>query len=623
MPLVTVMSIVSDLRYAFRGFFHSPLFTAIAVASLALGLGANTAIFSLLDQVLLRPLPVKDPSRLVFLEDPGPNSGRFSGDNSDRLFSYPMYLEIRDRNQVFDGVIARFPAGISLGYKTQSEYAAGELVSGNFFDVLGVKPAAGRLLTPQDDVVKGAHPLVVLGHGFWTRRFGADPRIIGQTVRINNSPMQVIGIAPRDFFGVHIGRVPDLYIPLTMKAQATPTWDMLERRDAHYLHLLARLKPGIAMQQAQASLQPIFKSMLEADLAALQGERPERFRKRFMDKSLLLRPAHNGVPTYREEQGTPVQVMMAMVGLVLLIACANVANLLLSRALGRQKEIAIRLSMGAGRGALIRQFMVESVALAMMGAVAGLIIASWTSDLLIRSLPTSADHSAISPNLDPRAIIFCIALSLFTGCLFGIVPALQATRPNVNSVLKNQSAGVVGGFGQIRSRQVLVAAQVALSLMLLVGAGLFTRSLINLRSLDPGFQTANMAMFTVDASRNGYPRERISRLYEDVQTRIASIPGVKSASASDIVPLSGDQSSSTIRVEGYKAKPEENMNPMFSSVLPGYFDVLGIPMLQGRDFNRQDSFGARKVAIVNETFVRAVFRRQQRHRTPHRPGRTR
>ena len=493
----------ADLRFALRGFARSPLFTSVAIASLALGLGANTAIFSLLDQVMLRPLPVKEPSRLVLLEDPGPNQGRFSGDNSDRLFSYPAYQELRDGNKVFDGLIARFPTGVSLSHKGRSDRASADLVSGNFFEVLGIQPELGRVFNSQDDVHKGAHPLVILSHGYFASRFGNDRNIIGQAVRINSSLMTVIGVAPKNFFGVDVGRKTDIYIPLTMKAQATPTWDMLEERGAHYIHLIGRLKPGLSPVEAQTGLQPLFRSVQESDLAALPAkDLNERFRTRFLAKPLLLRPAQGGVPTYREQSGTPVTVMMAMVGLVLLIACANVANLLVARALGRQKEIAIRLSLGATRGALIRQFLVESGALAVMGGAVGVVIASWTADLLIRSLP-EAQHSAISSSLDIRAVLFCFALSLFTGLLFGVVPALQASRPAVNSVLKDTAGGVVGGFGQIRSRQALVVAQVALSLLLLVGAGLFTRSLLNLRSLDPGFEARNMALFTVDASQNG------------------------------------------------------------------------------------------------------------------------
>lgn len=601
-------SVRSDLRYALRGFGRSPMFTAIAIASLGLGLGANTAIFSLLDQVMLRPLPVKEPSKLVYLEDPGANAGRFSGDNSDRLFSYPAYRDIRDGNSVFEGVIGRCPRSINLTYKGQGEYAAAELVSGNFFDVLGVKPVIGRLFAQQDDVTQNGHPVIVIGHGYWQRRFGGNANVIGQAVRVNSTLMTVLGVAPKEFYGVHIGRVTDVYVPLTMKTAVTPTWDMFQNRFAHWIHIMARLKPGISAQQAQASLQPLFKTMTEADLAALPaGEASERLRTGMMKKALLLQPAHNGMPTFREESGKPVQVMMAMVGLVLLIACANVANLLVARALGRQKEVAIRLSMGASRVALMRQFIVESVTLSLLGGGAGLIVASWTSDLLIRSMPGGINASALSPALDARALIFCLLLSLLTGVVFGMFPAFQATRPNVNSVLKNQSGGVIGGFKQIRSRQALVVAQVALSLLLLIGAGLFTRSLVNLKSLDPGFRTSNLVMFTLDASRNGYDRARTHRLYEDIQDRLSQIPGVSSATASDIVLLSGNQSSSTVHVEGYREKPDEDMNPRQQSVLPAYFETLGIPLLQGREFTRQDRFGARKVAVVNESFAKQYF----------------
>lgn len=601
-------SVGADFRYALRGFARSPLFTSIAVASLALGLGANTAIFSLMDQVMLRPLPVQEPSRLVMLEDPGPNQGRFSGDNSDRLFSYPAYKDLRDGSQVFDGLFARFGTGLNLSYKGRADHASGELVSGNFFDVLRVKPEVGRLFTPEDDVHKGGHPLVVLSHGFWARRFGMDRGIIGQAIRVNSSLMTVIGVAPKGFFGVDVGRAPDIYLPLTMKAQATPTWDMFEKRDAHYIHVLGRLKPGISREQAQASLQPLFHTVQEADLANLQPKDiTERFKTRFLAKPLLLKPAPGGVPSYREERGVPIQVMMAMVGLVLLIACANVANLLMARALGRQREIAIRLSLGATRAGLIRQFLVESVALASLGAAVGLVIASWTADLLIRSLPNAGQNTAITSALDMRAVVFCALLSVLTGIIFGVMPALQATKPNVNSVMKEQAGAVVGGFRQIRSRQALVVAQVSLSLLLLIGAGLFTRSLMNLRGLDPGFQTNNLAIFSADAAQNGYDPTRVHQLYESLQDRLVGLPGSRSVSASDIVLLSGDSNSSTVHVEGYHAKQEEDMNPRFQSVLPRYFETMSIPVLQGREFNRSDRLGSRKVVIVNETFAKQYF----------------
>jgi len=583
----------------------SPLFTSVAIASLALGLGANTAIFGLLDQALLRPLPVKKPHELVLLTSPGVNRGSFTGDNSDRLFSRPLYLDLRDRNQVFSGLIARAPESANLVYQGQSEAVNTELVTGNFFDVLGIRPELGRLLSAHDDVIKNAQPVVVLGYGYWTRRFGGNPSIIGQPVRINNSLMTVIGVAPRDFFGIDVGRVPDVYVPLAMKTAVTPTADGYDDRTFHFLHILGRLKPGVTIQQANASLQVLYKPMLDADLAVMTGNISKRFRDRFLAKVMLLQPGYNGVPTFRENAGTPLYISMAMVGLVLLIACANVANLLVARGLGRQKEIAIRLALGASRRDIVRQLLAESLVLAILGGLAGLLVSLWTSSLMVGSIPgANGGASGLSASLDPRTVAFTFALALLTGLGFGLLPAMQSTRPNVYPTLKDQGGSVIGGFGQIRSRQALVVGQVALSLLLLVGAGLFTRSLMNLRKLDPGFRTANLVVFNFDASRNGYSQPRIHQLYEEIQQRLAAVPGVASASLAEIVPLSGDANTNSIHVQGYEPKTDENMNPNFDAVSPGYFRTMGIPLLAGRDFTLQDKLSAQKVALVNETFAK-------------------
>ena len=501
----------SDFRHAFRTLKKSPLFTTVAIASLALGLGANTAIFNILDQVLLRPLPVKNPFELVLLSEPGPSRGMFEGDDGERIFSRPAYLDLRDRNQVFSGLAARFPTATNLVFQGQSEAVRAEVVSGNFFDVLGVPAFRGRLLSAADDVTKSGHPVVVLGYGYWQKRFGGDDGVLGKTVRVNNSLMTVIGITPRGFFSLNVGRNPDIYVPLAMKAEMTPTWDRYDDRSAHFLHIIGRLKPGMTADQAAPSLQVIFKPILEADLAAISGDISQKFRDRFLAKPLVLTSAHNGVPTFRESAGTPLYILMAMVGLVLLIACANVANLLVARGIGRQKEVAIRLALGASRSDVIRQLLAESLVLAILGACAGLLVSAWTSTLLVDAMPGDGGVTSLNASLDSRTIAFTFAIALITGIGFGLLPSIQATRPNVYPTLKDQGTSVIGGFGQIRSRQALVIAQVALSLLLLFGAGLFTRSLMNLRKLDPGFQTSNMVTFALDASRNGYTPETDSR----------------------------------------------------------------------------------------------------------------
>lgn len=601
-------ALFADLRYAARTLRRSPVFTAVAIVSLALGLGANASIFNLFDQILLRPLPVQDPAQLVLVESPGINRGNFDGDNSDRIFSYPMYTDIRDRNQVFSGVLARYPRQVNIVYGKQSEAVQAEFVSGNYFDVLGIAPFRGRLIAPRDDDQR-APMTAVLGYGFWQRRLGGDLSVLGQTLRVNSNIVTVVGIAPPSFFGVHVGGVPDIYVPLNVKAQALPNERRLSSRSAHWLHLIARLKPGVTRQQANAALAVLYPPMLEADLVTMPGNVSETFRKRFLAKVLQVRPAHNGVPAMREESGDAITIVMAMAGLVLLIACANVANLLVARALGRQKEIAIRLSMGADRRDLVRQLLVESLLLSLCGCAIGLIVAVWTSDFLL-SGDSGFTKTALTPSLDPRTLAFTIALSVATGLLFGLIPALQATRPNVNSVLKDQGGAVVGGFRQIRSRQTLVVAQVALSLLLLIGAGLFTRSLLHLRYLDPGFSPENMVVFSVDALRNGYDQPRIHQLYADLQERLGSLPGMKAAAASDNVPMGGNQNINTTRIEGYVPKDNEGTNLWYDSISPAYFATLGVPMVLGREFGPQDLLGAKKVAIVNESTARDYFHNQ-------------
>jgi predicted permease len=600
-------SFLSDVRHSFRLLRKSPLFTSIAIASLGLGIGANTAIFSMLDQALLRPLPVKNPNELVLLTSPGANRGSFNGDSTDRLFSRPEYIDLRDQNQVFSGLIARTPAQANLVYQGHGEAVNVELVSGNFFDVLGVTPAAGRLLSAHDDVTKNAHPVVVLSYAYWMKRFGGDQKIVDQPLRINDTLMTVTGVAPREFFGIDVGRISDVYIPLAMKTAVTINSDGYDDRQSHYLHIIGRLKHGMTMKLAGPSLQVIYRPMLAQDFAGMSGNISQKFKDRFLNKSLILAPAYNGVPTFRENNGTPLYVLMGMVGLVLLIACANVANLLVARSLGRQKEIAIRLAMGASRKDIVRQLLAESLVLAMLGACAGLLVSAWTTGILVQAIPGSSGGSSLNSTLDPRTIAFTFALALLTGIGFGLLPAIQSTRPNVYPTLKDQGGSVIGGFGQIRSRQALVIAQVALSLLLLVGAGLFSRSLLNLRRLDPGFRTDSMVLFYLDASRNGYPKTRVHQLYEDIQHRMASIPGVASAALSAIVPLSGDQELEGIHIQGYQPKPEESMQPNVNRVSPGFFSSMGIPLLMGRDLNEKDKLGAQEVAVVSETFAKQYF----------------
>ena len=597
-----------DLRFALRTLAKSPGFTLIVVLTLALGIGANTAIFTLMDQVMLRALPVPEPERLVVLDGPGAFSGS-SHNHSDSLtpLSHPMFERLRDQNTVFAGVLGHYTAPVHLTVGTQTDNVNGDLVSGTFFDVLGVRPAAGRLFTAGDDRTPGAHPLVVLGHGFWTRRFAADPRIVGQAVSVNSHPMTVIGVAGPGFHGVEVGESVDVYVPLMMQAQVLPTWRRgLGDWRTRWLTVMARRKDGESIESARAGISVLYAQLLEEDLQNSEIK-SERVRKAFVAKKLGLVPGGRGTSGLRDQSKTPLLVLMGMVGLVLLIACANVANLLLARASSRQKEIAVRLALGASRGRLVRQLLAESLVLAIAGGAFGVVFAAWTGDLLIRALPIESASRIFSVEPDLRVGLFALGLSLLTGLVFGLVPAFQSTRPALASTLKSESGSVMGGTTGFRFRKGLVIAQVALSLLLLIGAGLFTRSLINLRSLHPGFETERLLAFTVDPSLNGYDLARRFALFEEIQQELGAEPGVRLVSMAEEALMTNSNSSSTVVVKGYESKEGEDMNPNFNAVGPEFFATLGIPLVAGRELTSADRLDAPRVAVVNETFARYFF----------------
>jgi predicted permease len=598
---------LADLRFALRNLRRTPVFAIVAILSLALGIGTNTAIFSLLDQVLLRLLPVKNPQELVKVHSA---QGAFSGSSRcsgpSLCLSYPAYQDLRDQNPVFSGMLAHLPLALSFTAGDRTERVSGALVSGSYFDVLGVGAALGRTFTQEDDRVVNGHPLVVLSYGFWQRRFAGDPTVLNRTVRINDHPMTVIGVAERGFNGVEVGRSLDVMVPMMMKPQMTPTWNDLDNRRSVWLYAIARRKPGVSRVQAEAAMQPMWKALLTEEVKLMPGAN-ERFRTRYINKKLLVEDVSKGQSMLREQFSKPLVVLMAMVGLVLLIACANVANLLLARAAARQKEIAVRLALGAGRARVIRQLLVESVVLSFAGGLAGIAIAYASGGVLLRFLPDADANLSLAKTPDLRVLGFAFGLSLITGLLFGLVPALQATRPAIAPTLKDQASNVSAGGGQARVRMILVAAQVALSLVLLVGAGLFARSLINLRNVDPGFKSDHLMSFEIDASLNGYPQARMKQLFERLEDSLRESPGVRAVTSAEIAPLSGNDAVSTITVGGYQKKPEEDMNIAENWVGPGYFSSMGVALIAGREFTRADAATAPRVAIINETMAKYFF----------------
>jgi predicted permease len=603
---MTMSTLTRDLRYAVRTLARTPAFTFIVILTLGLGIGANTAIFSLMDQVLLRQLAVKNPGELVQLDGPGAFNGRTY---NDRTFSYPMYQDLRDRNEVFTGLVARFETFCTLTFRNQSERINVEVISGNTFDVLGVSPAVGRALRPDDDRVPGGHPVAMLSYGYWQRRFAGDPGVLNQVVTINSTPMTIIGIAPPGFAGVASVSAPDVFVPMMMKAQITPTWNDLDNRRSRWINVVGRLKPGLTAETAKAQLDVLYQQINEAELVEVPAfaQASATFKERFRAKKLTLHPAKQGLSEVRADFSTPLVVLMGMVGLVLLIACANVANLLMTRATARQKEVAVRLALGASRGRLIRQALTESLVLALAGAVLGVLLSIWLGDLLVSIMPFDTLSRSISTTPDLRVGLFTMAIALVTAIIFGLAPALQSAGLELNQTMRDEAGSVSGGTHQARFRKSLVVIQVALSMLLVAGGGLFARSLYNLQHLNRGFDTDHLVSFAVAPSLNGYDQARTIHFYDRLLSDIRGLRGVTSASLARVAALTGDISSRTVQVQGYEPKPDENMNPWTNEVATDYFRTMRMPLIAGREFMERDVAGAPLVAIVNETFAKYYF----------------
>jgi predicted permease len=595
----------NDLRLALRTLRRSPMFTAVALLSLALGIGANTSIFSLLDQVMFRSLPVRDPGRLVVFHREYMPPGMAMSDNHETVFSYPLYRDVRDRATMLGGVIARAGAQVNLFYSGHTERMDASLVSGNFFQVLGVQAARGRVFTAEDEGAPGSNPVVVLSYGAWQTRFGGKDSILNQKVNVNGRPMVVIGVVRPGFHGLLAGGAPELYAPLNMMPQVTPLMDrFLLDRGVRWLNIFARLRPGMSRRQAEAAIDTVYHPIVEEELAQGGRLRNERERGRYLAQRIQLLGAAQGINPLRTQWQTPLFALMAMVGLVLLIACANLAGLLAARAAARQKEIAIRLALGAGRWPIIRQLLLESGVLSVAGGLLGLLVAFWTTRGLLRLVE---DEGWLSYAIDLRLLGFAVALSLLTGLAFGLIPALQAARPDLAPVLKGMGASVAAARGQARFRRVLVVAQIALSLLLLVGAGLFTRSLYNLLRVNLGFRAENLLTFEIDPSASGYDNQRGLALYRELRERLATLPEVRAVAAASSGPFTGGNSGGSVAVEGYQPKEDEEAGSSWQSASPGYFRAMGIPLLAGREFTERDDAAAPKVVIVNDVFARYYF----------------
>ncbi|HEX8764094.1 MAG TPA: ABC transporter permease, partial [Candidatus Acidoferrum sp.] len=612
-----VRTTISDFRYALRTLRRSPGFVAVAVMTLALGIGANTAIFSLLDQILLRLLPVKNPQQLVMLTMRGHHYGSNWGGNA---ISHPMFRDFQAHNEVFSGMFCRFPDRASLTFAGQSERVAAELVSGTYFSVLGVKTILGRAFTPEDDRVPLGHPLVMLTYDYWRQRFGGDPEIVGKNLIVNGHNITVIGVAQQGFDGVELGYTTQIFIPIMMQdwiIVGNPK--MLTDRRTRWVNAFGRLKPGVSMTQAKASLQPFMHSMLESEVKEAAFAHASTYdREQFLKCWMDVLPGSQGRSYTRRGLSAPLWVLMATTGMVLLIACANLANLLLARATGRQKEIAVRLAIGASRGRIISQLLTETLSLSALGGLVGLALAFWADRALMRIyLPSDSTDLNISTLPDFRILVFTLGVTILTGVLFGLVPALRTTRPDVGRVLKDEAGAVVGG-GHAGLRKALVVAQVALSLLLLIGAGLFLRSLGNLSNLGPGFPVDRLVGFNIDPSLGGYTPEREKIYLQQLTSSLSAIPGVQSVGLASMRILEDNEWDSSMTVEGYTpAKPEDRAQPFMNQISPNYFATLDVPIVAGRDFRMTDDHEIKKgpeeddwtptTVMINEKFAKKFF----------------
>jgi putative ABC transport system permease protein len=599
-------SFLQDVKYAFRTVSKSPAFSAVAIATLALGIGANAAIFALVDRVMLRALPVKNPAELVLLRSPGPSSGHtWSDSDAATSFSYPMYRDLRDRSSVFSGLIGVFPFDVSLAAGGRTERAAGELVTGNYFQVLGIASSGGRALSPSDDTAPGANPVAVLSHGFWLRRFGGDPSVVDRTIVVNGAPLHVVGIAAAGFSGVQPGRPADLFVPMSMKAQMTPFWDGLNDPKDYWVQILGRLKPGLSPGRAETALAATYGPLMR-DYAALLDVKPAE-RREVERRKLLLLPGGRGRSPLRADTGKPLLSLMGMVALVLMIACSNLAGLLAARGAARQKEYGIRLAIGASRLQLVRQSIVECLLYSTLGGALGIAVAAWTLRGLLAAFPPDADIRQLAAQIDPRVIAFAAVASVLSGLLFGVSPALRAARLDPSKTLAGQGRGAVSAGGDVlKFRQWLVTGQIALTLVLLVAAGLFVGSLRNLGRVALGLKPDHVIGFSISPKLSGYSAERAVSLARELSDRLAGMPGVSAVTAAELATLTNTTAGANVTIAGLAPEASEG-RVRRNGIGPSYFRTLGIPLLAGREFAWSDDAAAAKVAIVNEAFSRRYF----------------
>jgi putative ABC transport system permease protein len=597
---------MNNLRYASRQVIKRPVLSVVVILMLAVGIGANAAMFSLFHQILLRPLPVPDPGSLVNLGSPGPKRGSVSCSgigSCEYVFSYPMLRDLEREQTVFTGIAAHRNFGASIAADGQAVRGDGLLVNGGYFPVLQISPALGRLIGPQDEPQVGEGHVAVLSHAYWQNAFGGDPGVLGRTLIVNGQSLEIIGVAPEGFTGTSFGSGPQVFVPLTLRWLMEPYFPpSADNRQSYWLYMFARLKPGVTPEQAEREINGPYRAIINDVEAPLNSSMSEQALASFKEKTLVLEPGSRGQSSAPEQARVPLTLLFGATALVLLIACVNIANLLLTRGAARAGEMAVRASIGASRRQMVAQLLTEAGLLGALGCIASLPVAAATLAIIAGIMPAAAQ--AVTLELSGTAVGFAVVVALLTVLLFGLFPALAATRTQPGAVLKGQGGQPSGGRGMARFRSSLATVQIAFSMVLLVLAGLFTQSLANVGKVDLGLRADSVATFSIAPVLNGYNAERSRELFRRIEEELAALPGVVSVASSMVPVVAGDNWGSNVSVEGFEAAPDTDRNASYNEVGPGFFRALQIPLLAGRDFSETDTLGGARVAIVNETFAR-------------------
>jgi predicted permease len=597
---------MQHLTLAFRTLFRTPVITGIAVLSLALGIGANAAIFSMFDQILLRPLPVRHPDQLVNLEAPGPKSGSQScgqAGGCEIVFSYPMFRDLERAQTVFTGLAAHCSFGVSVSYGNEPVTGRGMYVSGSYFPTLGIRPALGRLLGPDDDQSIGTGFVAVLGYDYWTTHLGSDPAVLDRPIIVNGQTLTIVGVVPQDFVGTTLGVRPKVFVPISMRGRLSLGFQGFENRRSYWIYLFGRLKPNVSLPLASAGLNALYRPIINDVEAPLQGALSEQTMARFKAKQVVLTPGWRGQSSMHREAKTPLLMLFSVTGIVLLIACANIANLLLARGAGRAMEMSVRLALGASRRQLIFQLLTESVLLASLGGVASLLVAQWTLNSIAALLPPDAGDT-LQFALQPAVLLFAAALAVATGIVFGMFPAWHSTRTELVTTIRANASQISGARSAARFRASLVTVQIALATTLLVAAGLFVKSLVNVTHVDLGVHVDNVVTFSISPERTGYDSTRALLLYGRVEEELGAIPGVYGLTSGVVPLLAGDNWGTNVDVQGFQSGPDVDNESSYNEVGTGYFATMGVRLVAGREFTPADRLGAPQVAIVNQAFVR-------------------